>query len=273
MNILQLITLLRCPETGSRLEREGEAWLRCLEGTGRYPIVNGVPVFTPEGSGVKIHSDSHVSNTLPPEALEIIRECPGNVLNLSAGGTVDKAPNVIEFEYSIFRNTDIAGDAHRLPFADETFDAVLCLNAFEHYRDPRQVAAEVRRSLKPGGVFFMHTAALQPVHEPPHHYYNITRYGLSEWLREFGKVDLKVSENFNPGYALSWIASELRCGLESLPDDKPLKDFLQASIGELADLWAKPATRNESLLWQAFQRLPEATKETCAAGWQARAVK
>lgn len=273
MNLFHILPLLRCPETGSRLERESEFRLRCLDGTAHYPIVNGVPVFTPEGDNVKIHSDLHVSNALPPEAHEIIRGCPGNVLNLSAGGTPSKAPNVIEFEYSIFRNTDVAGDAHRLPFADETFDAVLCLNAFEHYRDPRQVAAEVRRSLKPGGIFFMHTAALQPVHEPPHHYYNITRYGLAEWLKEFGELELKVSENFNPGYALSWIASELRCGLESLEDGRPLNDFVQASLGELAELWDKPETRNESLLWQAFQRLPQATKETCAAGWQARAVK
>ncbi len=273
MDIFKLIPLLRCPETGLRLEIESECLLRCLEGDRRYPMVNGVPVFTPEGAAIKVHPTSHTSNALPPEALAIIASTDGPVLNLSAGGTAGKAANVVEFEYSIFRNTDVAGDVHMLPFADESFDAVVCLNAFEHYRDPRLAAAEVRRVLKDGGSFFMHTAALQPLHEPPHHYYNVTRYGLAEWLKEFGDVDLKVSDNFHPGFALAWIASDLRLGLSSLADKRALKDFSNARISELADLWAKPETREKSRLWRAFQTLPEATKEACAAGWQATAVK
>ena len=272
MDLFQLLPHLRCPETGSRLERETD-WLFSANGTKRYPIVGGVPVFTEEGSTVKVHPSSHLSNALPAEAYTIINSCTGPVLNLSAGGTPGKEPNVVEVEYSIFRNTDVAGDAHRLPFADETFDAVLCLNAFEHYRDPRQVAGEVRRVLKTGGVFFMHTAGLQPLHESPHHYFNVTRHGLAEWLKNFNGVELKVTENFHPAYALSWIASEIRLGLASIPDQRFLNDFTSSNIGELADLWANPATRETSKLWHAFQQLPEQTKEICAAGWQARAVK
>ena len=46
----------------------------------------------------------------------------------------------------------VRGDAGRLPFADGSFDKLVCTNSFHHY--PRHVAAlrEMRRVLKPGGV-------------------------------------------------------------------------------------------------------------------------
>lgn len=48
----------------------------------------------------------------------------------------------------------LAGDAYRTPFRDATFDVVLGNGALHHMPDPDKVAHEVRRVLKPGGVFF-----------------------------------------------------------------------------------------------------------------------
>jgi hypothetical protein len=99
-----------------------------------YPIVRGVPVFSAEGSAVGIHNEGHLSNEINEAARQIINETNGLVLNLSAGGSRVKSSNVIELEYSIFRHTDIVGDAHALPFfKDGSFDACICMNAFEHY--------------------------------------------------------------------------------------------------------------------------------------------
>jgi len=47
------------------------------------------------------------------------------------------------------------GDAAALPFADATFDVAMCFDAFEHFPEPDRAAAEFRRVLKPGGVFFL----------------------------------------------------------------------------------------------------------------------
>jgi ubiquinone/menaquinone biosynthesis C-methylase UbiE len=42
-------------------------------------------------------------------------------------------------------------DAHDLPFADGSFDAVVCANTFHYFTHPRQVLREARRVLRPGG--------------------------------------------------------------------------------------------------------------------------
>ncbi|WOJ92530.1 methyltransferase domain-containing protein [Congregibacter variabilis] len=47
----------------------------------------------------------------------------------------------------------LAGDALRLPFADASFDAVICSEVLEHIPDYRSALTEIARVLKPGGRF------------------------------------------------------------------------------------------------------------------------
>jgi ubiquinone/menaquinone biosynthesis C-methylase UbiE len=46
----------------------------------------------------------------------------------------------------------IRGDAHRLPFSDARFDAILSVTALEFLRQPRLALDEMARCLKPGGM-------------------------------------------------------------------------------------------------------------------------
>jgi SAM-dependent methyltransferase len=50
------------------------------------------------------------------------------------------------------RLTYIWQDARNLPFENDTFDAVTCLEALEFTPDPREILAELVRVLRPGGV-------------------------------------------------------------------------------------------------------------------------
>jgi SAM-dependent methyltransferase len=45
----------------------------------------------------------------------------------------------------------LTGDAYRLPFADQSFEVVLCENALEHLEQPAAALAEMTRVLRPGG--------------------------------------------------------------------------------------------------------------------------
>lgn len=45
----------------------------------------------------------------------------------------------------------MVADAHKLPFKDQSFDAVFILEALEHVYDPKKVLQETKRVLKKGG--------------------------------------------------------------------------------------------------------------------------
>ncbi len=86
---------------------------------------------------VQIVPAEHQSNPLGAEYEMILREGKKFVLNIGAGATATRYANCIEFEHKIFRNTDVVGDAHCLPFRNEIFDCVFAFNVFEHLENPR----------------------------------------------------------------------------------------------------------------------------------------
>lgn len=264
-----LLPLLRCPETGQTLLLDAEGGhVRTPDGARSWPVVDGRPVLFPGMASPRVMPVDHVSNTLPESALALMRDADGPVLNLSAGGTATRLPHVIEAEAAIFRNTGVVADAHHLPFADCAFAAVVVLNAFEHYRDPTRVASEIFRVLRPGGRVLVHTAFLQPLHEAPHHFYNCTRYGLEAWFAAFVTERLRVSDNFGPAHALSWLAHDARAALDRDISPDAAAAFGATPVGHLADLWTDPAARGGDPQWADLQRLPQSAQEAIAAGFE-----
>lgn len=47
----------------------------------------------------------------------------------------------------------VVGDAQALPFSENFFDVVVIMDLLEHVQDPQKVILEVKRVLRPGGVF------------------------------------------------------------------------------------------------------------------------
>ncbi|MBW8368696.1 MAG: class I SAM-dependent methyltransferase [Arenimonas sp.] len=73
---------------------------------------------------------------------------------------------------------DVYADAARLPFADASFDGVLCLEVLEHVRDPAAVMLEIARVLKPGGKGWLSMPFLYPVHDAPFDFQRFTEHGV-----------------------------------------------------------------------------------------------
>lgn len=240
------------------------------DGSRRWPLILGRPLLFPGMAAPKINPDIHHSNPLPDSALALIRGTRGSVLHLSAGGTAERYDNVIECEAAMFRHTDLIADVHRLPFADGVFEAVIALNAFEHYRDPRQAAREIYRVLRPGARVLIRTAFLQPLHEAPWHFYNCTRYGLEAWFDGFETETLHVSDNFHVGYSLSWLASECELALRGRLTNTAADAFLAAPVERLVSLWRNPkdTPSDGKSLWHDLSVLPQDVQEFLAAGFE-----
>lgn len=268
-----LLPILQCPVSGQKLayDERREA-LISYDGMVRWPLVEGRPCLSRNLGEPQVMPPNHVSNVLPDEAVRIIKETKGWVLNLSAGGSVEKFSNVVEMEFAVFRHTDVVADAHQLPFEDNSFDAVVVMNAFEHYHDPNQVAAELHRVVKPGGRIHVCTAFMQPLHEKPYHFYNCTRYGMEHWFESFAIDKLHVSPNFCPNHTLAWIASEAESALRRDVSNKAADHFLSAPIGQLVEIWRDPTKRNERL-WTAFEGLSQENQEILAAGFEMFATR
>ena len=263
----RLLPILRCPTTGAPLEKKGKT-LRA-KGTDKvWPMALGRPVLFEDLGEPRSYPDSHISNPIPDEIAAMIEAAaPGLVLNLSAGGTQRRFPNVVEAEFAVFRHTDVIADAHALPFQDEVFELVVSMNAFEHYHTPTQAVSEIMRVLKPGGRVLVRTAFMQPQHEAPWHFYNCTRYGLERWFAPFETLDLQVSENFNPIYALTWQMSEAEALMRRDVSPQDAERLMAATGRQMVDLWRNPASR-DSALWTSFFDLPQPSQEVLAAGFQ-----
>jgi ubiquinone/menaquinone biosynthesis C-methylase UbiE len=71
------------------------------------------------------------------------------------------------------------GDGTRLPFADESFDGVICMNALHHMPDYRATLAEMFRVLRPGGrAVFSEPGAEHAKH--PESIHMMKEYGVLE---------------------------------------------------------------------------------------------
>ena len=87
----------------------------------------------------------------------------------------------------------ILGDAHALPFRDESFELLLNMNVLEHLQYPPVAYAEIRRVLKKQGVIIGSVAFLEPFHD--NSFYHHTHLGAYNTITLAGLRVIKVSPN------------------------------------------------------------------------------
>ncbi len=93
---------------------------------------------------------------------------------------------------------DRVADAEKLPFANGSFDLVLCLETFEHARKPWLVAAEIERVISEKGVVIVSSQQNFPLHKHPSDYFRYTPYGLVSFFDNFkSKLVFTISPPFD----------------------------------------------------------------------------
>lgn len=108
-------------------------------------------------------------------------------------------------DFGMRRHREIVDfDGRNIPFANGTFDHILCTEVLEHAEDPEKLIAEMYRVLRSGGTLVATVPFSARVHHAPHDYHRFTSYRLARMFSNFD--DIKVSER---GDDLAVIANKL----------------------------------------------------------------
>lgn len=108
----------------------------------------------------------------------------------------------IETDVAIGPRTQLICDAHDLPLADESIDAVIVQAVLEHVVDPIRCVAEIHRVLKSDGLVYSDTPFMQQVHGREFDFTRFTRLGHRRLFRQFSEVESGIT--CGPGMALAW---------------------------------------------------------------------
>ena len=88
---------------------------------------------------------------------------------------------------------DIVGDIHKLPFADNSQEAIICIAVLEHVENPILAFQEMHRVLKPGGQLFIYVPFLFYYHAHEGYYKDFWRFTKDSlaWLgKDFASFEI-----------------------------------------------------------------------------------
>lgn len=175
----------------------------------------------------------------------IVAEWPADMTVLDLGGHKTQKRGQFDVGRFPFRTTclnltaekrpDVQGDAERLPFADGTFDAVICAELLEHVFDPRQVVREIRRVLRPGGRVLITVPFLVPIHGDPG---DFGRYTDAFWIRVLALLGFERVSIETQGFFWTVVLDALRSWLIEMNRRWPAQRWRWAVVARLI-VWGR----------------------------------
>lgn len=79
-----------------------------------------------------------------------------------------------------YADIDIVSSAYAIPVETGKFDAILCIQVFEHLDAPEDALREFSRILRPGGRIYLSAPLLAGEHQQPYDFFRYTRYGYAK---------------------------------------------------------------------------------------------
>ena len=167
----------------------------------------------------------HLSQLLrdTPEAVVLVVGCGDEGVGIHH---LHSAPHItlVELDVRWATSVNIIGDAQQLPFANETFDAVVLQGVLEHVLDLFEVEKEVFRTLKAAGLVYCELPFLQPNHGGAFDLTRFTWTGHRRFWRRFTQLDAGVC--CGPGMALANVLQQFARALLPFRPWRILSDWL-----------------------------------------------
>ena len=131
---------------------------------------------------------------------------------------------------------DIYYDGKTLPFENESFDAVVSFEVFEHVFNLEDILKEIRRVIKPGGKLFFTTPFAWDEHEAPYDFGRYTSFGIKAVLERngFKNIDIYKTTNYYQAVSQLKIAYVFQ---HVLPKNEPLKRMMQLILVSPMTIW------------------------------------
>ena len=102
---------------------------------------------------------------------------------------------------------DIVSDIAHIPRSDQSFDAILCTEVFEHIPEPVAAIKEFYRLLKPGGTLIITAPFCSMTHFAPYHFY--TGFSRYFYQHHLSQNEFEVREINSNGNYFSYIEQEI----------------------------------------------------------------
>lgn len=144
---------------------------------------------------------------------------------------------------------DIVSDITAIPEPDGSFDAIMCIEVFEHLPDPLSAIREFARLLKPGGTLIVTAPFCSLIHFAPYHYSSgYSRYYYEHHLSAAGFVVEEITTNGNFFTYLSQELMRLREVAEKYSDGNKtagLKEKLRGYALRILIDWLNNASESD----------------------------
>jgi len=88
------------------------------------------------------------------------------------------------------------GNSDNLPFPDNSFDKIFCINVIYFWDNPKKHLLEIQRVLKPGGRFYATVRTKESMLKMPFTKYGFSFYDTENWKMQLDKCCLTFVEEY-----------------------------------------------------------------------------